>query len=216
MAAAAVGSMIAQTIAAELISRGMSKLFDEQSPYEQQLGQQMGIGQQLLPQLQAQAAGRPSIASRAQEQRITQLQGRAQQSYAASARSQAGGLGVGATPARAQQGRLQAAGMQAQVAGMGALQQSAQAQLGGMYQQAMPLAQQGDIAAQASHVDMVGALGRLFGDAQREPDELTMAFRDLIMQQLQGIIGTQTPLIPPGSLTPSTKISSGGPIPSIR
>jgi hypothetical protein len=98
-----------------------------QSPFEENVAQRLGITQQLIPQLQAQAAGQPTAATRAAGMQLSQQMKRLQQSYAASAQRQ--GI-AGTTPARAQQGRLQAAKVQGMAGIMGASQIAAQQQLG--------------------------------------------------------------------------------------
>ncbi len=118
------------------------------SPYEQAASQQLGIGGPLISQLQQQAAGLPTAATEAQMRQLGQVQTGAQQSYAASARRQ--GI-AGTTPARAQQGRLQAAGIEARAGLLGQAQTSAQQQLGGIYGRG--LTAQAQVEAQRRQAD---------------------------------------------------------------
>ena len=100
-----------------------------QTGFEGATQQSLGARQQLIGNLQQQAAGQPSAASRGLDLQIGQAQNRLQQSFGASA--QRGGT-AGTTVARAQQGRLQAAGLQAKTIAQGQLQSSAQQQLAGL------------------------------------------------------------------------------------
>lgn len=98
-----------------------------QTGFEGATQQSLAARGQLIGDLQQQAAGQPSAASRGLDLQIGQAQNRLQQSFGASAQ-RAGTAGT--TVARAQQGRAQVAGLQAQTIARGQLQLSAQQQLG--------------------------------------------------------------------------------------
>ena len=80
----------------------------ELSPYEQLIQQQTQAFQQVLPQLQQEARGVPSEATRNALSNLRQSTTSAQQSYAASATAR----GAGGTPVAAQQSRFRASEQQ--------------------------------------------------------------------------------------------------------
>jgi len=135
-----LNSPLGKTLAQFSGSAAIGKLMDiieGPSPYEQLVQQQLGVGKTLIPQLQAQAAGRPTAATRAQMGQLSQEVNRLQQSYGASAtRGGMGGpVGRGGLPTAtvAQQGRYQASKLQGMANIMGQSQIAAQQQLGGIY-----------------------------------------------------------------------------------
>jgi hypothetical protein len=122
-------------IASQLAGVGygiISRLTGSETPLRETAAQQVAVGEQLIPQLQAQAKGQPTVATRAQMAQLQQQANRAQQSYGASARRQ--GIS-GTTPARAQQGRIQAAQQQALGNLLGQSQLAAQQGLMSIYSQ---------------------------------------------------------------------------------
>ena len=93
-------------------TKAVSRLLDSfggASPGEEAIEQQLQAGRSVIPQLQAQALGMPSAATQAAGANVNEAVNRAMQSYGASQRRQTGT--VQTTPARAQLGRLQAAGV---------------------------------------------------------------------------------------------------------
>lgn len=139
------------------------------SPYEQAVQQQVNVGNQLRPQLQAQAQGQPTAASRNLMQQVRQNTTAAQQSYAAGATAR----GAGGTPVAAQQARFRAAETQTMGNVLGQYQMNAQNQLA---QIAMGGTQAlGGIEAQkaqqkdAALADFMGFLG-YYKEHMGEPD----------------------------------------------
>ena len=98
------------------------------SPYEQAVQQQVNVGNQLIPQLQAQMQGKQTAASRNLMQQVRQNTTQAQQSYAAGATAR----GAGGTPVAAQQSRFRAAETQTMGNVLGQYQMNAQNQLAGI------------------------------------------------------------------------------------
>lgn len=130
----AAGAFLAENpfIAAILANLGTSllgNLFGQETPYEKAVGQQLGVGQTLIPQLQQAAAGMPTRATEAIQQQVRQQTTAAQQSYAAGATARGGG----GTPVAAQQGRFRAAEAQALTQQLGQAQQGALGALTGIY-----------------------------------------------------------------------------------
>lgn len=138
----------------------LQKIFPwPKSPYEQMATQQMGIGRTLIPQLQRQAAGLPTEATRAQMQQLKSESNRMRQSYGQSARA-AGLVGTSqTTPARAQQGRLQAAQLQVYGSLLGQAQQSAQQQLGGLYESGIAAQREIELLKQQKKAEFLSTLG---------------------------------------------------------
>ena len=126
---------ILASVATEVGYNMLSGLLGGNSPYASATQQQLAIGNTLIPQLQRQAAGLPTMATRAQMRQLNSQITRAQQSYAASARRQGLAQYGLTTPARAQQSRLRAAGIEAQANLLGNAQQTAQQLLTGLYGQ---------------------------------------------------------------------------------
>ena len=174
-------------IAAELGTQVLGRLFGGTSPFEQAAGQQLGATGALLPQLQRQAAGLPTAATAGQMRQIGQAQTRAQQSYAASA--QRAGI-AGTTPARAQQGRLQAAGVEAMGGILGQAQLTAQQQLIGLRGQAMTAQQQIEMQELQARQQFMSGLGAFMAMYRQNKgnalwEEMFGLVRDSYLQQRQ-------------------------------
>lgn len=152
------GNPLLGAILAQAGSVALGNLFASESPYEQATQQNLSVGQALIQQLQRQAAGQPTAATRAQQQQLQQQAKRMQQSYAASA--QRAGIG-GTTPARAQQGRLQSAMLESMGGIMGQAQQSAQQQLLGVYGQGLQAQAQLEAQENAAKQQFMSSLGSL-------------------------------------------------------
>lgn len=126
--ASLLASPLMQLILGQFGGQLIGSLFGgDQTAFEQSAAQGLAARQGLIGQLQQQAAGMPTAATRAQSRQLSQQMNRLQQSYSASASRQ--GI-AGTTPARAQQGRLQAAKLEGLGNIMGASHISAQQQLG--------------------------------------------------------------------------------------
>lgn len=145
---AAIGGQAATSI--------LGGLFGSTSPFEQASQQALQAQQQLIPQLQRQAAGLPTAATRAQMGQLQQSATRAGQSFAASAQRQ--GI-AGTTPSRAQQGRVQAAQIQGQANILGQSQLAAQQQLLGIGAQGFAGQQQIEAGELAGKQQFLTGLG---------------------------------------------------------
>lgn len=169
-------------------------MFGGPSPAEQAIQQQVGIGQQLIPELQRQAGGGTTPGIMASERRLQEQATRAGQTYAASARRR----GVaGTVPAAAQQGRLQAGMIRGLADIRGSAAQSAQQQLAGLYAGA-PAQMAGLEAAQgqqqrAMFEDIGTIMGYYQSRGEREEDaeymDMMKKFTALLLSNYGG--GTQ-------------------------
>jgi hypothetical protein len=178
------------TVGLNILDR-VGGMFGGPSPTEQAAKQQVGIGRELIPQLQAQAAGKPSAATLAGERRLETMMGRMGQSYAASARRQ----GIAGTPvAMAQQGRLQAAHVGALGELYGGAQQGAQQTLAGLYTGGMQMAGQLEMQKKMEQRQMFQDIGTIVGMWQQEKQtgatdarfqEMMTGFQD-IMSRMMG------------------------------
>ena len=193
--AALTSNPILKAILVNLGAQGVTELlgsvFGGTSPAEQAAGQMTGIGQQLIPQLQAQAAGQPTAATQAQQRQLQQATTRMQQSYSASARRSGMGaptLGGGQpTVSRAQQGRFQAAQIGAMGDIMGRSQLAAQQQLGGLYGQGLEMQRQMEMQESAARGEAVSNLTKLFQNiqdmkARQQHDADLMAFYNKLLE----------------------------------
>jgi hypothetical protein len=99
------GNPFTAAIASNIGADILGGLTGSQSPFATAVGQQLQAGQQLIPQLQAQARGEPSVASQNIQRQLRQQTTSAQQSFAAGATARGGG----GTPVAAQQARLREA-----------------------------------------------------------------------------------------------------------
>jgi hypothetical protein len=163
-------------LGAQAATELLGSVFGGTSPAEQAAGQMTGIGQQLIPQLQAQAAGQQTAATQAQQRQLQQATTRMQQSYGASARRSGLGaptLGGGQpTVSRAQQGRFQAAQVGAMGDIMGRSQIAAQQQLGGLYGQGLETQRGIEMEEMAARGRAVSGLSQLMADMQRDTEQL--------------------------------------------
>ena len=170
-----------------------------QTPFEQSAAQGLAARSGLIGQLQQQAAGMPTAATRAQSRQLSQEVNRLQQSYGASASRQ--GI-AGTTPARAQQGRLQAAKVQGLGNIMGASQISAQQQLGQLVGGAPEQQLIAETRKRASKKAFLGYVGGIFSEAgllkdagllSAETEETLAAYRKLISSFTEAM---QKPILP--------------------
>ena len=182
---------ILTNLGAQAATELMGTVFGSTSPAEQAAGQMTGIGQQLIPQLQAQAAGLPTAATQAQQRQLQQATTRMGQSYAASARRSGMGsptLGGGQpTPSRAQQGRYQAAQIGAMGNIMGQSQIAAQQQLGGLYGQGLEMQRGIEMQESAARGEAVSNITKMFQNiqdmkARQQHDAELMAFYNKLLE----------------------------------
>lgn len=178
-----------------------------ESPAERAVRQQLASRQQLIATLTPQAQGQPTAISRASESALRQATQRYMQSYGASAR-QAGISGT--TPARAQQGRIQAASQQALVQQRGQLALGAQQQIGALTAGSLQTQIDLENAEFAAKNTFYQSLGELFGrqtGGTLDPElmELLNEIRDLARGSGQsGLSGGTSP----GGLTGQAGASS--------
>ena len=98
------GNPIAGYIASALLSNLAGSLFQSQSPYEKAIKSQLGYSQGILPMLQQEAQGIPSLATKNTMQSVSQEVNRLQQALAATAQRNA--------PAKTTVGRSEQVGQQ--------------------------------------------------------------------------------------------------------
>jgi len=139
-----------------------------QTGFESATQQSLGARQQLIGALQQQARGGETAATRASDVQVGQAQNRLQQSFAASA--QRGGT-AGTTPARAQQGRLQAAGLQAKTLARGQLQLGAQQQLAGLVGRAPEQQFLAEAQRRQSRKNFLGGIAGIISEARAQEQE---------------------------------------------
>ena len=167
--ASLLASPLAQLIFSQFGGSIISKLFGGgQSPFEQGAGQDLAARQGLISNLQQQAAGQPTAGTRAASRQLSQQVNRLQQSFSASASRQ--GIG-GTTPARAQQGRLQAAKLEGLGNIMGASQISAQQQLGQLLGRAPEQQLIAETQQRASRKKFLGFLGGIIKQGALAEDQ---------------------------------------------
>lgn len=177
---------LAAAVAGQLATSVLGGLFGGESPFEQATGQFLQAGQDLIPQLQRQAAGLPTAATRAQMGQLQQQATRAGQSFAASAQRQ--GIGGGrTTPGRAQQGRVQAAQLQAQGNILGQAQLTAQQQLLGIGSQGLRAQagiEQGELAGKQQFLGGIADFMAWY--RQNKNDQLTSDMFELLRSLTPG------------------------------
>lgn len=172
-------------------------MFGGPSPAEQAIQQQVGIGQQLIPELQRQMAGGTTPGIMASERRLKEETTRAGQTYAASARRR----GVAGTiPAAAQQGRIEAGMIRGLADIRGSAAQSAQQQLAGLYRGA-PMQLAGLEAArgeeQRGMFEDIGAImGYYQSRGEREEDAEYTDMMERFMALLESMYGNGTQSAP--------------------
>lgn len=208
-----LNSPLGKTLAQFSGSAAIGKLMDMiegPSPYEQAVQQQLAVGKTLIPQLQAQAAGRPTAATRAQMGQLGQEVNRLQQSYGASAtRGGMGGpVGRGGLPTatRAQQGRMQASKIQGMANIMGQSQTSAQQQLTGIYGAGMQAQGLLELEQRRSRNEMISSFGDAYSANKLEPElqsalnrsnEMLTQFSTLMNQ----LLGQNNVAVPQGTVS---------------
>lgn len=172
-----LNSPLGKTLAQFSGSAAIGKLMDMiegPSPYEQAVQQQLAVGKTLIPQLQAQARGEQTAATRAQMGQLSQEVNRLQQSYGASAtRGGMGGpVGRGGLPTatRAQQGRYQASKVQGMANIMGQSQIAAQQQLGGIYGAGMQAQGLLELQERQNRNEFISSFGDAYSANKLEPE----------------------------------------------
>lgn len=187
-----IGMQIADKIPG---GEGVMGLFEDQggSSAERALQQQVGIGQQLIPELQRQAAGGTTPGLMASERRLQEEATRAGQTYAASARRR----GVAGTiPATAQQGRIQAGMIRGLADLRGSAAQSAQQQLAGFYAGAPMQLASLEAAKGQQQRQMFEDIGTVMGYWQsrgdREADDEYTDMMERFMALLESTYGSGT------------------------
>ena len=191
---------LGQMIMSQLATSVFGNLFGGgSSPYDQAAQQQMGIGKTLIPQLQQQAAGMPTAATRAQGNYLNQQVTRNMQSTAASAsRAMPSGRQYGQTaPARAAQNRLQGARIEGMANIMGQSQMNAQNQLSQLYQGGMASqagVETANLAARTRVGQQIGQIMALMGDGQANEQDTELY--NMIKNWLKETIGTPSPQAP--------------------
>jgi len=168
-----------------------------QTGFESATQQSMGARQQLIGDLQQQSRGMPSAATRASDAQVGQAQNRLQQSYGASA--QRGGT-AGTTVARAQQGRLQAAGLQAKTIARGQLQLGAQQQLAGLVGGAPEQQFLAEAQRRQSRKNFLGGISGIISEARAQEQEglLDADTREAVQTLLDYVKGLRGKLVSSG------------------
>ena len=197
--ASLLASPIMQLILGQFGGQLLGSLFGGggQTPFEQSAAQGLVARQGLIGQLQQQSAGQPTAATRAQSRQLSQQVGRLQQSFSASASRQ--GIG-GTTPARAQQGRLQAAKVEGLGNIMGASQISAQQQLGQLVGGAPEQQFLAETQRRQARKGFLGGISQIITEAGLQEKEgiLDADTRQVIQALMDAIKGTQGSLTAPG------------------
>jgi hypothetical protein len=166
------------------------------TPMQGALGGTNQAFQQLLPQLQQQAMGIPSMATQNTVRNLGTEINKAQQSYAASMQRASPGMISPTTPVRAGQGRLQEARIQGTADILGQAQQNAQNALLNIYGQSLPYQQQTEMQARQDQQALYAGIGSLWNDyksSQNDP-EFVQTFKPLmqgLIRYLQGLMGGQ-------------------------
>ena len=180
------GNPLLAALLAQAGSRMFSSFFGGASPYEQAAGQMLGAQRELIPQLQRQAAGLPTIATENIKRQLRQEGTRQGQAFAASAQRQ--GI-AGMAPATAQQGRIAAATTEAIGNQLAQAQLAAQQQLlgvGAQGMQAQGLIEQRQQATQQQFMSDIGAFMGWYQQNQYDPLAMEM------MDALRQLFGYQT------------------------
>jgi hypothetical protein len=169
-----------------------------QTGFESATQQSLQARSQLIGDLQQQSRGLPTAATRATDLQIEQAQNRLQQSFGASA--QRGGT-AGTTVARAQQGRLQAAGLQAKTIARGRLQSSAQGQLAQLTGRAPEQQFLAEAQRRQARKSFLGGISGIISEAQAQEQEgiLDADTREAIQVLLDFVKGLQGSLVPTGT-----------------
>lgn len=188
------GSPFGMLLLSQLATPLLGRIFGGASATDKALQQQVDIGKTLIPQLQQQAAGGQTPATKAQSAYLNQQINRNMQSQAASASRSMPSRGQFAqtTPGRAAQGRLQAARLEGLAGIMGQSQLAAQQQLaslyqGGMAQQAQQ--EQTNLQARAQVGTWLGQLAAMqkSGSLDNTDMELYNSLKQAIMEAVKNI-----------------------------
>lgn len=205
----ATGNPLLSALLAQAGSYAFSKILGQTSPYEEAAGSMLAAQQELLPQLQRQAAGLPTVATENIKRQLRQEGTRQGQAFAASASRQ----GIrGTTPGAAQQGRVAAATTQAIGNQLGQAQLAAQQQLlgvGAQGLQAQGIAEQQQAAQQQQFMSDIGAFMGWYGQNKTNPMALEMMglLRKLLGYQ-SGFMGQMLQGPPPKTPTPEYPLPS--------
>lgn len=197
-AGAAGGSLLGSTLIQQLLGQFGGMIFQGllgggQSPFEQQAASDLQARQGLIGQLQQQAAGQPTAGTRAASRQLSSQVQRAQQSFAASASRQ--GI-AGTTPARAQQGRLQAAKIEGMGNIMGASQIAATQQLSGLLSGAPRQQMLAEVQRREAQSGFLSMIGNTITESklQKQQGVLDSRLEQIIQALLDAISGTQQSL----------------------
>lgn len=200
MAAGVANNPLVQAIIAQLGAQAVSSLITGgPTPFQEAIQPGLAVGEPLTRQLQREAAGLPTAATRGQMAQVRQQGQRMAQSFATSAR-RSGLLGpVQATTSRVQQGRIQAATAQAMVPELGRQQRFAQQQLGTMYGQALGAAERVEAAESQGLANFMTGLANFmaFRNASRG-DPQSEEFMSLLRAIFGGQPGGAQAALPPG------------------
>jgi len=195
----AATSLLASPIIQMILGQAGGRLLEGllgggQTGFESATQQGLAARTQLIGDLQQQARGLPTAATQAQSRMITREQTRLQQSFGASAQRQ--GLS-GTTPARAQQGRLQAAGLEARAIGRGQLQQSAQQQLGQLTGRAPEQQLIAETQRREARKSFLGGISSIISEARQQESEgvLDADTREAIQTLLDFVKGLRGSLV---------------------
>jgi len=166
-----------------------------QTGFEGATQESLAARSQLIGDLQQQSRGAPSPASRGLDLQIGREQNRLQQSFGASA--QRGGT-AGTTVARAQQGRLQAAGLEARTIARGQLASSAQQQLGQLTGRAPEQQFLAETQRRQSRKNFLGGISGIISEARAQEQEglLDADTRQAIQALMDFVKGLRSDLIP--------------------
>lgn len=182
----ATGNPFLGAIAGQLGAGIFNKLFAQESPFASAIEQQLQASQQLIPQLQAQARGESSVASRNIQQQLRQQTTSAQQSFAAGATARGGG----GTPVAAQQARFRQAETVALGNVLAQLQQSSQAALLGIGQSGLQGQNLLEIERARNNAKFADQLSSWFGEraARKELDPRLKALEARIDKMALGAL----------------------------
>ena len=159
------------------------------SPMEQATTQQLAIGRQLIPQLQAQAQGQPTLATQNAQRQLRQMTTRAQQAYGGTALRR----GVGqTTPSAVQQQRFRQAETQAMGNIMAQSQIAAQQQLQQLYGQGLASQQQLEMQRQQNRAQFMSWLGEFMAYYRQNKNDPQA---QELLQELLRLTGLQTKLL---------------------
>ena len=163
---------------------------------QKSIGQNIQLGQQLMPSLYAQAMGQPSLATQNAVRNLGQQINQSQQAYSASMQKANPGMVSPATPVRQGQKTFQDARIRGAADIYSQAQNNAQNQLMAMYQGSLPYQQQAESAARQDLRDIYTRVDSLWNDyksSQYDP-KFVQTFKPLMqgfIQYLRGLMGGQ-------------------------